>query len=137
MRQLSILFANDDVLTQWIMTEVLSQSGYAVTSVCRCEDAIELLQDAADFDLLLADLELPDTLGGSGLLAQWRKALPGRPVIFTSALAGPLRCLERHEHLMQRPFGAARLLQMIESAVEEALLQPIHAGPPRGIQHVH
>ena len=137
MSQPSILFANDDVLTQWITTEVLSRSGYAVSSVCRCEDAIELLQDGSDFDLLLADVEVADALSGSGLLAQWRKTLPGRPVILTSVQAGPLRCLDRHEYFMQRPFAAARLLEMIEFAMEAALLQPVYAGAACGMQHVH
>ncbi len=133
----SILFADDDVLTQWVMTEVLSQSGYTVTSVCRCEDAIQLLQGDPGFDLLLADLDLPDALGGSSLVVQWREALPGRAAIFTSALASPLRSLGRHEHFLRRPFSAARLLEVVEFAMEEALFQPVYPGMTQGLQHVH
>ena len=101
----SILFVDDDVMTQWVMTEVLSRSGYTVTSVCRCEDAIELLGDASEFDLLLVDLDLLDGLDGSSLITQWRKAAPGRAAIFTSVLGFPLRRLNRHEHFMHRPFS--------------------------------
>ena len=137
MRRPSILFADDDVLTQWVMTEVLSQSGYTVTSVCRCEDAIQLLQGVAGFDLLLADLDLPGALGGSSLVVQWREASPGRAAILTSALASPLRSLGRHEHFLRRPFSAARLLEVVEFAMEEALFQPVCPGVTQGLQHVH
>ena len=137
MRRPSVLFVDDDILTQWVMMEVLSQSGYAVTSVCRCQDAIDLLQDVPDFDLLLADLDLLYAIDGSGLVAQWREALPGRAVVFTSALASPLRCLGRHEHFVQRPFSAGRLLEAVEFAIEEALFRPVHVGALHGLQHVH
>lgn len=133
----SILFVDDDVLTQWVMTEVLSRSGYTVTSVCRCEDAIKLLQDTADFDLLLVDLDLLDALDSSSLITQWREATSGRAVIFTSVLTFPLRRLNRHEHFMQRPFSAGRLLEAVEFAMEEALFQSTYPGAMHGLQHVH
>ena len=133
----SILFVDDDVMTQWVMTEVLSRSGYTVTSVCRCEDAIELLGDASEFDLLLVDLDLLDGLDGSSLITQWRKAAPGRAAIFTSVLGFPLRRLNRHEHFMHRPFSAGRLLETVELAMEEAMFQPSYPGAVHGCQHVH
>ncbi len=136
MRRPSILFANDDILTQWVMTEVLSHSGYAVKSVCRCEDAVELLQDVPNFDLLLADLDLPDTSSG-GLAGQWRHARPGRPAIFTSTQAWPLRRLDRHEHFLKQPFGARQLLELVEFALDEAAFQPVYAMAARSRQHVH
>ena len=132
----SILFADDDVLTQWVMTEVLSRSGYTVTSVCRCEQAIELLRNTSDFDLLLVDLDLLDALGSS-LVTQWREALPGRAAIFTSALTFPLHRLDRHEHFIPRPFSAERLLETVEFAMKEALFQPICPGAMHGLLHVH
>ena len=35
MTRKQVLFADDDVLTQWIMTEVLTGVGYGVVSACR------------------------------------------------------------------------------------------------------
>ena len=59
-----ILFVDDDVLTQWSLTEVLDQAGYSVTSACRAEEAIRLIGSGGGFDVLLTDVALPDQMTG-------------------------------------------------------------------------
>ena len=126
MSSMSILFANDDVLTQWVMSEVLAEAGFSVVSACRAEQVIDLLDDAPEFDVLLADLTLSDSAGSLDVGRHWRDALPGRPVIYTgpdgSALRRPLLFGER---FLVTPFSAGALLQTIDSALEDACFQPL------------
>ena len=133
-----ILFADDDVLTQWIMTDVLTQAGFTVTSACRGVEASALLDGAGDFDLLLTDVDLPDNVNGHALSDLWQATRPGRPVIYTGTTNGPIiRMLGHHEHFLRKPLSPGKLLHLVEWALEDASFRPfLSAGAGRG-HHVH
>lgn len=133
-----ILFADDDVLTQWIMTDALTEAGFAVTNACRGMEATALLDGAADFDLLLADVDLPDNMNGHALGDLWLATLPGRPLIYTGKSCGPVvRMLGHHEHFLEKPFDIATLLHLVEWALEDASFRPFVPAYARRGQHVH
>ena len=132
-----ILFADDDVLTQWTMTEVLTQAGFVVTSACRGVEASQLLDRTPDFDLLLTDVDLPDNVNGHALADLWQSISPGRPVIYTGIKRGPVvRMLDHHEYFLEKPFNAAKLLHLVEWALEDASFRPFIATCARR-EHVH
>ena len=79
-----ILFVDDDVLNQWLLTDGMSALGFEVTGLCRGTDALETLEDGQDFDVLLTDVYMPDGMSGFELAEHWRRLCPGRPVIYTS-----------------------------------------------------
>lgn len=133
-----ILFADDDVMTQWIMTDVLTGAGFTVTSVCRGVEAIGLLDGAADFDLLLTDVDLPDSLDGHALADHWHRTLPRCPVIYTGARRNAgMPMLHRHEHFIEKPLGAAKLLRLVDRALEEANFGLFLPDPARRRLYVH
>ena len=127
-----ILFANDDVLTQWIMSEVLTDAGFSVASACREQQVIELLDDAPEFDLLLIDANLAD------VSQHWHTALPGRPIIYTGADRSALRrALRFGESFLRAPFGAGLLLRTIDVALAETFLCPPAPSLACGRHHVN
>jgi DNA-binding NtrC family response regulator len=127
-----ILFADDDVLTQWVMTDVLSQAGFDVISACRGSEATALLGPSHEFDLLLIDVDLPDDGSGHRLVDHWRAAHPGRPVIYTGAGRGAaMRHLGRQEYFIEKPLSPARLLRMIDLALDDAMFRSF---VPRDVQ---
>jgi CheY-like chemotaxis protein len=84
MSQNHILFVDDDVLNQWLVTDSLSTLGFTVTGLCRGDAAVEMLENGHEFDLLLTDLYMPDGMTGFELAEHWRRSLPGRPILYTS-----------------------------------------------------
>lgn len=133
-----ILLADDDVLTQWIMTEVLTQAGFFVVNACRGTEAINMLDDLAEFDLLLTDVDLPGSMTANDLADHWRDTQPGRPVIYTGVQCGPVvRRLEQHEYFMAKPFNAETLLRLIARALEDAGFRRATPSLIRRGQHVH
>jgi DNA-binding NtrC family response regulator len=70
----SILFVDDHDDTREAMAKLLRLGGYEVETTCNCADTIAFARQRR-FDLLIADLGLPD---GSGLelLAQLREVYP-------------------------------------------------------------
>ena len=124
----SVLFVDDDVFTQWIMTEVLTDAGFDVVSACRGAEAVRLLTDAPDFDLLITDVDLPDNVGGTDLGQVWRSAVPGRPTLYTGTRRHPAtRHLASNEFFLNKPFTPEMLLDLIGLALEEAVFRPAMA----------
>ncbi len=138
MNSRTVLFADDDVLTQWVMTDVLRDAGFDVVSACRGTEAMWLLNKADEFDLLIADIDLPDSVSGIDLGHFWRQVQPGRPVLYlgTERYAG-MRRLDAHETFLAKPFSPRLLLSAIESALEDAALRPVRPERPHGFCHVH
>ena len=121
----TILFVDDDVLTQWIMADVLTEAGYDVVSACRGTEALRLLTDAPEFDLLITDVDLPDSLCGTDLGQMWRAALPGRPTLYTgTSRPHATRHLAAHEFFLAKPFTPETLLDLVALAMQEAVIRP-------------
>ncbi len=134
----NVLFANDDVLTQWVMTEVLTGAGFTVSSACRGPQVVAMLKDTQDFDVLLIDTALAEVTIESDVSHQWRRLLPGRPIIYTGAHRDGLRRpLQANESFLPTPFSAGALLRCIDSALEEASFGPFLPAMLRASQHVH
>ncbi len=77
-----ILIIDDDVDLSFIISEMLEQYGYAVMTAESGEEAFALLSKNS-FDLILLDINLPDTTGLE-LCAELRR-VSQIPVIFASA----------------------------------------------------
>ena len=121
-----ILFADDDVLAQWTLTEALNQAGFQVTGVCRASDAICALRSVSNFDLLLTDVALPGDISGVELADYWRLAHPGRPVVYaTSQPRSEIGRLEDGEHFIRKPCAGDALLRVVEEALGDALLYTV------------
>jgi Response regulators consisting of a CheY-like receiver domain and a winged-helix DNA-binding domain len=83
--QCHILFVEDNLDTQEIVSMFLQIEGYRVTSAHTAAEALRLVRTQA-FDLYLLDNRLPDE-SGIALCQQLRESDPHTPIIFYSALA--------------------------------------------------
>ena len=117
----SILLVDDDVMTQWTMTDVLTNAGFDVTSACRGGEAMAQIKQDAEFDVLLTEIDLPDGVSGLQLAQRWRERLGTRPVIFMGVNGCiPLGHLGLREIFFEKPFAPDRLLETILAAIDEA-----------------
>jgi len=133
-----ILFADDDVLTQWIITDVLSNAGFGVVNACRGAEVMALLDGSNEFDLLLTEMDLPDHIDGRRLADHWATLLPGRPVVYSGRQhASTSRMLRQNEYFIEKPFEAAKLLQLVDWALEDAMIRPIQPAAIGFRPHVH
>ena len=143
MASFHILFANDDVITQWTTSELLNSAGFDVTSACRGTQVSDLLNDAPEFDLLLADIELPDSAPEFNLGALWQRTCPGRSAIFTgpghAAYSYPLQLhpLRPHEVFLATPYRPRLLIRTVMRAIRDAALGIHVPNNPRRVHHVH
>lgn len=122
MGETHVLFVDDEVLSQWTLSETLTQAGFKVTSVCRAADAVRLLRSSASFGVLLTDIALPDDLSGVELAEHWRHVNPGRPVIYVTHLPPEIIGeLEEDETLVQKPCRGRDVLLAVMLALNKGL----------------
>lgn len=88
------LYVEDDDIVRELTTELLSESGLAITGCGRAREAIALFDAAAaagtPFELLITDLGLPD-MPGMDLARRLAAGAPELRVLFSSGYPMPRR----------------------------------------------
>jgi len=123
----TILLAEDDVGVRELAQHLLENAGYRVLVAASGREAVSLFaRRAADVDLLLLDIVMPD-LGGREAAELMRRIRPEIPVLFLSGLdddtihADTVSTPELT--LLRKPFGRDELLRAIRQTIE-------HGGAP-------
>lgn len=114
-----ILYAEDEVTLQGIISELLTDEGYEVTQASNGLEAVKLL-GSHTYDLLLTDFQMP-LMNGAELLFWCRSHDLHFPIIFMSANIEKIPieelalkdCCASH---LQKPVGIEALLDAIEEA---------------------
>lgn len=78
-----ILFVEDEKAIRTFAVRALKKKGYEVVDSDSAENALEILQNDKNFDLLLTDMVLPG-MSGAQLTNQIKKIMPDIPVILAS-----------------------------------------------------
>ena len=102
-----ILIADDDAGTVALLTDLLTEDGYAVESVATGTEVLDRLQVDSRYDLLLVDVQMPG-VNGLDLLERLRGAGNDIPVIMitahgTSSIAIRAMQMGAYDYL-QKPF---------------------------------
>ena len=127
-----ILLVEDDRLVRMNLSLVLGREGYALDIAVCAADAYQLL-DRGHYDLILADIGLPDESGLEVLHAVKRSDPSTRVVLVTGSEDPPTQeqaALEGAECLLFKPFALAELLATVRRLT--TLDGEVLGGPPLG-----
>ncbi|WP_294395254.1 ATP-binding protein [uncultured Sphingomonas sp.] len=118
----TILLVEDEAMVRAVAERALTRQGYQVLTATNGEEALELLLDGAEVDLLISDVVMP-TMDGPTLVRTARQTFPDLKVLFMSGYAEEqLRKsidIERVAFL-PKPFSVLQLGQ----AARDALVPP-------------
>ncbi len=116
-----ILVVEDDQLVRVFLENALSQLGYRVLAVDDAAEALAVLGEHSDIDMLIADVMLPKGMSGRELAAQLRDTHPHMAVLFISGFPDELALVDDSEHspALKNPFQVLDLAQRIRLALEE------------------
>ncbi len=115
MTRARILLVEDDRLVRMNLALVLGREGYALDMAVCAAEAFELL-DRGHYDLILAEIGLPDESGLEVLHAVKRSDPSTRVVLVTGSENPPTQeeaALEGAECVLFKPFALADLLAMV------------------------
>ncbi|RYU90888.1 hybrid sensor histidine kinase/response regulator [Mucilaginibacter terrigena] len=121
---LRILVAEDNIINQKVIKQILKKFGYEPFMVNNGREALDITQ-IEKFDLVLMDVQMPE-LDGLEATQMIRRQNTHQPVIIAmTASAMPedkLKCLEAGmNYFMSKPIGFAELLVHLEKAHSDVL----------------
>ena len=118
----TILLVEDEAMVRAVAERALTRQGYQVLTANNGEEALELLEEGAQIDLLISDVVMP-TMDGPTLVRAARQKYPDLKILFMSGYAEEqLRKsidIDRISFL-PKPFS----VQQLGQAARDALLPP-------------
>jgi PAS domain S-box-containing protein len=118
-RSLRVLLVDDDAIVRRSAAALLETLGHAVTVASGGEEALCLVEQGADWDVVLLDLNMPG-LDGVQTLGRLRRVRQGLPVVLASGHLDE-QLVSRLERLgavsaLPKPYSTAELQQALASA---------------------
>ena len=121
----SILITEDDQVQREIINDILTQSGYVVTTSDSAETTLGILKDES-FDLVLTDMRMPG-MDGLELLRQAKRIRPDLEVVVMTAHATIQTAVTAMKEgaidYLEKPFDKDELLMVVDRALERTSLR--------------
>jgi CheY-like chemotaxis protein len=101
-----VLFVEDEVLVNALMSEVLEERGFSVHAMENGDAALEYLQSGAPVDVLFTDINMPGEIDGAELAKVARDLRPDLPVVYASGryTAGDLMPMVPRSLFLAKPY---------------------------------
>jgi PAS domain S-box-containing protein len=119
----TILIVDDEPTVRTVITEVLSELGYAAIEVSDGASGLKVLQSDVRIDLLITDVGLSGGLNGRQMADAARLSRPKLPVLFITGYAESVAigtgALAPGMHLMAKPFAMEALASRIKSIIRD------------------
>ena len=110
----SILIVEDDVLTNEYLEFILQQAGYEVLSATSADEAAELLEDHADVQLLVTDINLPGDMNGLKLAATVKTRRPEMNIIIATGYSAPKNDeIPPGSLFVPKPYNARKMIEVV------------------------
>jgi len=118
----TILVVEDDDLVRNYVIAQLRSLGYRALAAGNAANALALVSDGAQFDLLFTDVVMPGAMNGRQLADELAKCRPGIKVLFTSGY--PESAIVNHGrldagvNLLNKPYRKAELARKIREVLD-------------------
>jgi CheY-like chemotaxis protein len=117
--QETILVAEDEPLVRGPVLQLLERAGYRTLAAVDGLDAIRVLRDHAEVNLVVLDVVMPE-LGGPQAWARMRELRPDLRVLFTSGYADDRyrELLPEGVEVLEKPFQSEELLRVVRRKLD-------------------
>ena len=88
-KETAVLLVEDEPLLGELMTEALTDRGFAVHAAADARDALRYLLSGADVDILFTDIDLGGGMDGAALAQLARQMRPKLSIVYTSGRRSP------------------------------------------------
>ena len=115
--RLRILVVEDNEDVRELAESMLDSAGYAVVSAPSGEQALSLLEQDKDIDLVFTDVLMPGGMNGLQLADQVRERRPGTPILITTGYMDELPTASRAQSLdiLTKPYRQEDLLSRVRA----------------------
>jgi DNA-binding response OmpR family regulator len=120
---LCILLVEDEALIRLLLTEELTEAGFAVCQAASGDEAATIIESATiPFTLLITDIHMPGERDGIAVSRLMRCHDPGVPVVFTSGrpdVLGKFEPLGQNEAIIPKPFLPSEVIRVVRRLLNE------------------
>ena len=117
MAKARVMLVEDESFIRDILAEVFQEAELDVAEASNGEEAMALLEQDADFDLLLTDVHMPGRFDGIAVARQARARYPNLPIVFATGRPETLRTfgpLGPGEICLPKPFSPMEALAIVK-----------------------
>jgi two-component system, response regulator PdtaR len=109
-----ILIVEDDILANEHLEFILQRAGYEVLSATSADEAVELLEDHPDVQLLVTDINLPGTTNGLKLAATTKARRPDMNIIIVTGYSAPKSNeIPSGSLFVAKPYSARKMIEAV------------------------
>ena len=116
-----VLIVEDDAAMAQMCAKLVRRRGHLAVIAATCQEALTILRDASDVDVVLSDIQMPN-MSGIELLLQLRRLDPHLPIILMTGYANVVSAAEAlalgAADYLSKPFNASTLIGSLERAFE-------------------
>lgn len=123
LRSLHVVLVDDDPLVLSVTGAVLQELGHRVEEVASAEEALKLLENHSDVDLLITDHAMPG-MTGAQLVGEVNVRWPTLPVVLATGYAEIPNDLSDGATRLAKPYDRAGLVEAISKAMDD---RQVHA----------
>jgi len=120
MTQGHVLFLEDEEFIRIIVVELLVEAGFQVTEAADGERALGLLDEHHEFDVLLADVQMPGRYDGVDVARHVRSHWPQIPVVFVTARPDSLHAFGAsgpRDRCIKKPYRPTDVLAALHASL--------------------
>jgi CheY-like chemotaxis protein len=133
-----ILVAEDDAAVLKLTVDLLEGLGYAVRTATTADEAMAVLREDREIDLLFSDVVMPGGMSGIALARTAQRERPDLKILLTSGFVGDKAVLGGADHLiLDKPYAASALAANLRKLLDSRGRAPARkrasraAGRPR------
>ena len=108
-----VLLVEDELLVREVAAEDLGEAGFAVTAAGNGDEALAILRQDANFDLLFTDIRMPGSTDGWDLAREAKQLIPGLRVIYATGLGDAGDGLDEGECYVRKPYNLKDLREAL------------------------
>jgi signal transduction histidine kinase/CheY-like chemotaxis protein len=119
----TILVVDDEIALMEMAQDILESVGYHVLTACNGADALEILSNSPEIDLLFSDVVMPNGMNGYELSEQATNKQSDLKVLLTSGITEDLVPHKSHSankgKLLKKPYNLSQLVKQVRSTLDD------------------
>ncbi len=109
-----VLVVEDEILIRILVSETLSDAGFDVDEARNGDEAIKMLDQPKDFDILVTDISMPGASDGNAVAKKAKQVHAGIPVVYASGRPESLtNKVEQCDAFLAKPYSVTALVALV------------------------
>lgn len=116
-KKLKVLVVDDELFVRMMAVDVIRDAGYETLDAVDADEALALLEEQPDIDVVFTDIRMPGSMDGLGLARTLRTRWPAIRVLLTSGhVTGPE--MGDDDTFLPKPYRASALAERLHAIVQ-------------------